>query len=157
MNNRKPNRQKLHERFLLEQFIAASKIDAQIVDEREAPDFIVQAGNARVGVEVTELFISHGGKRSTAQAQEAISSQIAEKAQRLYQATGGPPAHVSLCFGPRRDLRGLNRDKTARTLCDFVLNLNLSLWQRVDWRPEESDNMLPDEISFVHVLGGTEV
>lgn len=153
MNIRIENRQKLHERFLLECFIQASRIDAQIVEDREAPDFIVQVGKARVGVEVTELFIAPGGRGNTPQAQEAISSQIAVKAQHLYQAAGGPPAHVSLCFPPGRDLRGLNRDKTAQTLCDYVLSLNLSLWQRVDWRPEDFDSAVPDEISFIHALG----
>lgn len=153
MNIRIEYRQKLHERFLLERFIEVSRIDAQIVEDREAPDFIVQIGKAHVGVEVTELFIVPGGRGNTPQAQEAISSQIAVKAQRLYQVAGGPPAHVSLCFAPGMDLRGLNRDKTAQTLCDYVLSLKLSLWQRVDWRPEDFGSAVPDEISFIHALG----
>lgn len=153
MSNRTANRQKQRERFLLERFIDSSKFDAHIVEEREAPDFIVKADGALVGIEVTEFFISHDTHGNTPQAQEAISSQIAAKAQQLYQAAGGPPAHVTVCFGPGQDFRRLNRDKSAQVLCDYVRGLNLSLWQRVDWSPEEFDSPLPDEVSFVHALG----
>ena len=153
MSNRNAIRQKQRERFLLEEFIEVSRIDAQIVEEREAPDFVVRTGVALVGVEVTELFISHEMHGNTPQAHEAISSQIATKAQHLYQASGGPPAHVTVCFAPGRDLRRLNRDKTSQMLCDYVRGMNLSVWQRVDWRPGERASPLPDEISFVHALG----
>lgn len=153
MSSNPANLQKQRERFLLERFIAVSKLDAQIIDERETPDFIVRIGEALVGVEVTELFISHNVRGSTPQAQESISSQIVAKAQHLYQVAGGSPAHVTVCFWPMQDLRSLSRDETAQMLCDYVLGLNLCLWQRVDWRPEEEDGPLPDEISFVHALG----
>ena len=153
MSNRTLHRQKVRERFLLERFIDAAKLNAQIIEEREAPDFIVRVDDALVGVEVTELFISHDRQCSTPQAGEAISSQIAVKAQRLYQAADGPPAHVTVCFGPKKNLRDLNRDKTAQMLCDYVLTLNLSLWQRINWRPEKLGDPLLNEFSFVHALG----
>lgn len=153
MSNRNVDLQKQRERFLLGRFIAASKIDAKIVEERESPDFIIRVGEGLVGVEVTELFITQGGNGSTPQAQEAISSQIAVKAQRLYKVASGPPAHVNFCFGPGQDLRALKRDETAKMLCDYVLGLKLSLWQRVDWRPEELDGPVPCEVSFIHALG----
>jgi len=153
MSNGNAIRQKQHERFLLEEFIGVSRIDAQIVEEREAPDFVVRTGGTLIGVEVAELFISHETHGNTPQAHETISTQIATKAQHLYQASGGPPAHVTVCFAPGRDLRRLNRDRTSQILCDYVRGMNLSLWQRVDWRPEERDSPLPNEISFVHALG----
>jgi hypothetical protein len=153
MGKRNVKLKKQRERFLLERFIHTSKLNAQIVEDREAPDFVVRVGEALVGVEVTELFVAPGKGSSTPQAQEAVSSQIAVRAQCLYQAAGGSPAHVTVCFGPGQDLRGLNRDKSAQMLCDYVLGLNLSPWQRVDWRPEELDGPLPYEISFVHALG----
>jgi hypothetical protein len=153
MSNRNAIRQKQRERFMLECFIKAAKLDVQIIDEREAPDFVVRANSQLVGVEVTELFISNDSHGSTAQAKEAISSRIATKAQHLYQAAGGSPAHITVCFAPGLNLRNLNRDKTAEALCHFVLGLNLSLWQRVDRRPEELNGPLPDEISLIHALG----
>lgn len=147
------NRKKQRERFLLERFFDASKLDAQIVEEREAPDFIVETSGVQVGVEVTEFFISHGAHANSAQAQEAISSRIAARAQHLYQSAGGPPAHVTVCFGSGQNLQALHRDQTAYILCECIRSLNLSLWQSVDLRREELKDLLPDEISFVHALG----
>lgn len=153
----KINHQKQHERFLLERFLEKSGIDAQIVEEREAPDFIVKVDKILVGVEVTEIFISHEKGRRTPQAQESISDQIVAKARRLYLAEEAPPVHVSLCFGPGQDLSNLNRDKTARILCDFMKKMNLSLWQRGNWRfselQDDEESPLPEEISFIHALG----
>ena len=144
---------KSRERYLLDRFISVAKLEARIIEERESPDFVIQTGETRIGVEVTELFISHEKHGSTLQAQEAMTSQVAAKAQQLYQAENGPPAHVTICFSPQKNLRGLNRDVTAKMLCDFVLGLNLSVWQRHDWHAEEASGFLPDAISFVHALG----
>jgi hypothetical protein len=153
MSMRAQDRQKQHERFLLERFFEAAALAAEIVDEWEAPDFIVQLEGRRIGVEVTELFISHDTTQNLMQAQESISARIVSKARQIYDASGGPPAHVSVCFSPGRDLRKLNRDRTANDLATFVRALNLTEWQRVDWRPEDFEGPLPEEISFVHALG----
>jgi len=150
---RTENRKKQHERFLLERFLEAAKLQAEVTEAREAPDFIIRFEGRSIGVEVTELFISHDTGRNLPQAQEALSSRIVSHAQQLYQASGARPAHVTVCFGPGCDLRSLNRDHTAAKLASFVQGLQLSELQRVDWRPEELDGHLPDEISFVHALG----
>lgn len=153
MSNRPANRQKQHERFLLERFIDVAMLQAEIVEEREAPDFIVRVERGLIGIEVTEFFISHDPSRNSMQAQESISTRILSTAQRLYEASGGAPAHVTVCFGPGRDLRNLNRDQTAYELASFIQKLNLAEGQHVDWRPEELDGPLPYEVSFVHALG----
>ena len=153
MSNRPADRQKQHERFLLERFIDAATLQAEIIETREAPDFIVRVEGKLIGVEVTELFISHDPSSNPMQAQESISTRIVSTAQRLYQASGAAPAHVTVCFGPGCDLRNLNRDRTANALASFVRGLNLAEWQRVDWQPEELNGPLPYEVSFVHALG----
>jgi len=153
MSNRNAILQKLRERFLLEQFIEAAEIKAQIVEQREAPDFVVQVNGRLVGIEVTELFVSQDSHGNTLQAQEAISSRIVAKAQELYQASGAPPAHITICFAPNCDFRNLNRNKVSQQLCNWASELKLSLWQRVDWRPDEPHDLLSDEISFIHALG----
>ena len=35
----------------------------------------------------------------------------------------------------------------------MVSSLSLAPWQKFDWRPDSVSNVLPAEISFVHVLG----
>ncbi len=153
MSNRPANRQKQHERFFLERFIDAAMLQAEIVEEREAPDFIVRVACGLIGIEVTGLFISHDPSSNSMQAQESISTRIVSAAQRLYETSGAAPAHVTVCFDPSCDLRNLNRDQTAHELASFVQGLNLAEWQHVDWRPEELDGPLPYEVSFVHALG----
>ena len=150
---RAEQRKKQHERFLLDRFLDAAKLQAEVTEEREAPDFIIRFEGRSIGVEITKLFISHDTGRILPQAQEALSSRIVSHAQQLFQASGARPAHVTVCFGPGCDLRSLNRDHTAAKLASFVQGLHLSEWQRVDWRPEELDGQLPNEISFVHALG----
>jgi hypothetical protein len=150
---RSEDRKKQHERFLLERFLEAAKLQAEVTEAREAPDFIIRFEGRSIGVEITELFISHDTGRNLPQVQEALSSRIVSHAQQLYQASGARPAHVTVCFGPGCDLRSLNRDHTAAKLASFVQGLQLPEWQRVDWRPEELDGHLLDEISFVHALG----
>lgn len=147
------DRQKQHERFLLEQFFKDAELSAEIVDEREAPDFIVQFKGRRIGVEVTKIFISHDTTQNLMQAQESISTNIVSRARQIYDGSDGLPVHVTVCFRPGRDLRKLNRDRTASDLATFVRNLNLIEWERIDWRPEDLEASLPEEISFVHALG----
>jgi hypothetical protein len=153
MNIGAPIHQKQHERFLLERFLEAAALEADIVEEREAPDFIVRFEGRSIGIEVTELFISHDPRQDLLQVQESIATRIVSRAQQIYQGSGARPAHVSVCFAPGCDLRRLHRDRTASELAAFVRSLDLGEWQRADWRPEESNGPLPDEISFVHALG----
>lgn len=149
---RKQTRQKLRERFLLERFIDAMGLVANIEEEREAPDFLIRIDGQLIGVEVSEVFISHAPGKSP-QAQESISDRIVARARQHYDECGGAPAHVSICFYPGADLRGLNRNRTAETLAKFVCSLQLSPWQRSEYRPEEVNGPLPDQIAFIHALG----
>lgn len=153
MSKQSAHRRKQHELFLLEQFVDAAKLQIEIIETREAPDFIIRVDSRRIGVEVTELFISHDRSSSPMQVQESISLRIVSAAHQLYHASGGLPTHVTICFSLGEDLRNLNRDRTAKELAAFVHGLNLSEWQRVDWVPEELDGRLPNAISFVHAIG----
>ena len=153
MCKRTVHHRKQRELFLLERFIGSADLPAEIIEEREEPDFLIRIDGRSVGVEVTEFFISHDNNSNPMQVQESISSRIVSSAQQIYQTAGAPPAHVTICFAPGQDLRRLNRDETAKSLATFVQRLNLSEWQRIDWRPEELDDPLPYVVSFVHALG----
>jgi hypothetical protein len=117
---------------MLERFIDAAGMSLDILEEREAPDFIVRVEDKVVGIEVTRLFISNDRNGSSLQAQESISLGIVARARKLYESAGGPPAHVSVHFA-YRDLRGIERDHLASSLAAFVLNLDLVPWRRSDW------------------------
>jgi len=143
---------KMRERFLLEQFIQTMALAAEIEEEREAPDFLVRVECRLVGIEVTEIFISHDTTKAI-QAQESISDRIIFRASQRYYESGGAPAHVSVCFSSGTDLRRLNRDAAAEALALLIRGFGLTPWQRSDYRPEEADDPLLDYIAFIHTLG----
>ncbi len=149
-----PSAKKRYERFLLEQFLAASQINAEIVDDAgEAPDLIVRAHERLVGVGVSELFTQSADPRGPLQAQEALAQRIVAQASQVYAASGAQYAHVSIHFSPSSDLRNLNRDQTASQLAAFVQEQMLSPGQLVQWRPDYETHPLPDAITFVNMLG----
>ncbi len=147
------SQKKQRERFLLSHFVEVAQLQAAIVEETEAPDFIVRFENRRIGVELTDIFISHEVAGNSAQVQESISQRIVARARNLYEAAGMQPAHVSVGFSPGYNLRDLHRDQTAEALAIFVKRLNLSDGQAVAFGPEQLCGILPHHLSFVHALG----
>ena len=145
------HRKKGLERFYLERFIDASGLAAEIVEERERPDFVVRVDGRDVGVEVTQLFVTQSANGPLPQAQEAISNRIVHRAREIYEACGAPPAHVSILFAVH-ELRQIDRDAVAAELASLVTGMNLTEWKRMDWRPERPGPLL-DVISLVHGLG----
>lgn len=151
----KPGSKKLHERFLLDHFFQALRIPARIVEEREAPDFLVRLDGRVIGVELTGLFVPHRTNTPPPQANESSSDRFLSYAQRLYQESTGPPVHVRVCFAPRSNLTALNRGREkAAALSNFVCGLDLGPGQVVNCGPEACiKSQLPREVSFVHALG----
>jgi hypothetical protein len=140
------------ERFFLERFVEAAGLDAEIVQEREQPDFLVRFDGRLLGVEVTRLFVSHDANGVLPQAQESFSDRIVARGRTNYESSGACPAHVSVYFASRQDLRQINRDSVAQELSALVANMNLVAWKRMDWRPEHPGPLI-DVISLVHALG----
>jgi len=153
---RAAERQKNHERFLLERFIEAAALPAEITAEREAPDFIVRVEGRTVGIEVTELFIPPREGRTLRQAQESLSARLVSRAQEIYRASGAPPVHVTALFRAGLDFRQIDRDATAMRLASFIQSLKLTSGQRHEWPPAEDDDEDDDrlqEFSYLQALG----
>jgi hypothetical protein len=147
---------KHYERFLLQTFLAVAKISAEIVDDSgESPDAVIRIGQDSVGVELTELFNGNAEPDGSfpLQARESLAQRIVRRASEIYRATGAQHAHVSVHFDLRSDLRGLNRDETAARLAAFVAAQSLAPHQYVQWRPDHVNDLLPDAINFVNMLG----
>jgi hypothetical protein len=129
-------------------------LQGDIVDDRsEAPDFIVKFGHGLVGIEVTELFVKGGSEARTPQAHESLAQRIVSKAHRLYQSAGAQPAHVSVHFDPRADLRRLKRDQTATELSALVRAQALAVDRLIQWHQDYVGNVLPEAITYVQMLG----
>jgi hypothetical protein len=143
--------QKARERWLLEQFLAVSKIRTVIV-EREAPDFEIEVEARRIGVEVTELFHSPQPGQLPLQAASSISAEIVQRAQRLHAAIGGPSLRVSVAFSDRRGLGSIRRDQAAQALLDIVHETLLQPGTALDWRPRYKEDLKRAEVfSHVHI------
>lgn len=145
---------KQFERFLLEQFLAAAQIEAEIVDaSNEAPDVIIRVGEELVGVEITELFKDQPRASGPLQGQESLEQRIVARASQLYRVSGAQHAHVFVHFSLGRDLRKVNRDETASRLANFVQAQALVPGQLVQWRPDYVTDTLPEAINMVNMLG----
>lgn len=75
--------QKANERGILDQYFKALGLPYTVIEEAEPPDFIVQVGRQRVGVEITEYHVPHrlpGGftRRAVEDGWERLRSYVVE-------------------------------------------------------------------------------
>jgi hypothetical protein len=146
-------RKKQHALFLFERFAEAAKLTREVLDsENESPDLIVRVSGELVGIEITELFVSEDAQGGSLQARESIAQRIVTKAQRIYETSGPPYAHVSVLFATGYDLGSLNRDDTAESLAKFVRSIHLPEGRHVQWRQDFESNLLHEAISFLNML-----
>ncbi len=146
-------RKKQHELFLFERFAEAAKLSVEIMDSvNECPDLVVRLSGELVGIEITELFVSEAAGGASLQARESIAQRIVAKAQRIYEASGPPYAHVSVLFATGYDLGSLNRDETAETLAQFVRSTGLTEGRHVQWQQDFESNLLHEAISSLNML-----
>jgi hypothetical protein len=147
---------KLMERFFLERFLERLQMFPTKIECRECPDFLLHLEGRIVGVEVTLLHIRDSSPEPLAQAVESVTDRIVAEAQRLYIASGAPPAHVTVLFGSWIKPERMRRDLIANELVKLVQGMELETWERVVWRSndeETSDPPLLDTVDSVHALG----
>jgi hypothetical protein len=145
---------KQYEQFLLETFLKASSIAAEVLDSTsEAPDFLIGIHEGVVGVELTELFTDRVSGTVPLQAQESIAQRVVARAGEIYRTSGAQHAHVSVHFSSGSDLRKLNRDQLSAELAAFVQGQALSVGQLVQWRPDYVARPFADVITFLQMLG----
>jgi len=140
---------KRRERHLLEAFIQLSRVDATILEEREAPDFILDVAGRRVGLELTEIFVQDDGNAQAPKARESLAARVIAHARREYETRGGKPLHVAVGFIPQTDFRTLNRAGTAVALAEFLLKQDISRDGFQTW-DFTSNAPLPSEIHFLN-------
>jgi hypothetical protein len=106
---------KLRERQLLEAFIRLLRVEAVVVDEREAPDFILRVDGRTVGVELTELYVEDDGQALPPKARESLATRVVAQARHLYESMGGKPLHVAIGFTPNANLKAEDRTRLDLT------------------------------------------
>ena len=98
-------RKKQRERYFLEAFLRITNLSATLLEEHEAPDFLLEVEGRRVGLEVTEVFIQNNGASLRPKIGEAIVDEIVARARQSYEERNGKPLHVSFGFTPNADVR----------------------------------------------------
>lgn len=134
--------QKEREKYLLERFLQALNIPADIHSEGESPDFGIVVEQRKIGVEITELFHSEVPGRASLQAIDTLANRILRRARQEYVRLGGPLLHVTVTFFSGPDLRFIRRDDAAIALANLVLSLSKTQGIHTKWRndyEQESD------------------
>jgi len=146
-------RKKARERGFLVAFLRIANLPAKLLEEREAPDFLLEVEDRPVGLEVTEVFLQNDGDTMQPKVGEAIVDEIATRARRRYEEKGGKPLHVSLGFSTNSDMRHINRRDAGEAIANFLLALDPPLGELVKWkRVAVRRDPLPEQLTFMHVL-----
>ena len=147
-------KKKARERFMVERFLEAIDLPAQIVeDDREAPDFVIQHEGRAIGVEVTELYIQDGASRSPMQANERAARDIVLAAWTEFMAVSDKPYLVTVNFRDQLP-RKLNRAAVARKIAGLVLEMSPEVWQSASWPDPHMDwDPLMDAVLAIRVTG----
>jgi hypothetical protein len=88
--------------------------------EHECPDFIVDNGNRKVGIEVTKIFKAPRSNEPPMQAVESACKKIADFAQKICEERQIPPLIVSLHFIQKPNILNIRRDELSYKIADFV-------------------------------------
>ena len=143
--------QKQVERWQFDRFrkVSGELAEYRVVDCEE-PDFLVHGSERSVGVELIDLYWEQTLGAMPHQAIESLRARIAERAGRIYAASGLPPLHVSIHFNPnftptKKDVPRLSH-AIAKLVAANVPEEGCSFEEDYDWLNRE---YFPEEISHL--------
>jgi hypothetical protein len=98
----------------------------------ETPDFIVDTGSTRIGIEHTQVYIDSAKKRGSLQSCEAAKTRIIQLAEQHVQEAALPDVYVSLFFNltwlPERKQEERIAQAVAQTVIDNLPPEGKSVW-----------------------------
>jgi hypothetical protein len=146
-------RKKQRERYFLQAFLRIANLAATLIEEREAPDFLLDVEGRLVGLEVTEVFLQNNGELLPPKIGEAIVDEIVARARRSYEERGGKPLHVSFGFLPNAEMRHIDRRGAGDAIANFLLRFDPPMGGLVKLeRAFAGRDALPEQLTFMHVL-----
>lgn len=88
---------KAQERFFVEEAARSLGLRWEVVEDRESPDFLIEDGRCRFGLEVSELFAGPMGNRGAARkAAESIHQKTIDRCRRAYEKERDVPLGVKI-------------------------------------------------------------
>lgn len=139
------------ERWQFNQFISLFPgFPAGQIETSEEPDFIVDTGDLKIGVELTDLYWENPVDSSPQQAQESLRFRIAETAQRLYEKEGLPNLYASIHFNSQYVLRKSEVQRLSKMIADVLVknvpSIGQSYGEEYDW---DNRDYFPEEIMHI--------
>lgn len=141
---------KSREKHLLDRFLNVAGLEVQLVEQSEAPDFLLQVQARRIGVEVTEVFLDPDPSGLSPRARESITDRIVARARSLFHARNSRFVHANVLFFDGIDVQSLNREQVADRLATLVESMPVGS-THVHWRNDYEDPSL-DAVAFVTAL-----
>jgi hypothetical protein len=93
----------------------------EIVPE-ETPDFIVDGGAKRIGIEHTLILVDDGKKRGSVQSRESAKNNITVLAERFFNENNLPEVYVGLFFNSAWTPRKRDQERIAQAVAQTVKN-----------------------------------
>jgi hypothetical protein len=120
------------------------------VSDDESPDFVVDTGQYRIGVEITEIFVEPGHNPKSRQAIAAARHRVTTAAENLAIELGTPPASVTLFFNWTRPLLRKFEPKIAEAVASVVHDNMPSEGQSIELECRH-DSVQPTEVDLILV------
>ena len=125
--------------------------DGEVDSECESPDFIVNCGDHRIGIEHTDLYWPSDGKNSPFQEGESMRKRVVDQFRERLESSPVPPVWVALFLNDRLKVSKKRVVSLAGELLDLVqknipaMNSVFRVDAAVDW------GVLPDEVHELEV------
>ena len=87
------------ERHYFEQFRTHFPLPTGVVEYTDKPDVIIH-GERKLGVEIANLYLTHGSDPSSEQKQRHFRETVLQQAQARYLTAGGKKMELTVCFDP---------------------------------------------------------
>lgn len=152
---------KLHERFLLDEFLKRQGITPTSIVGGESPDFLITLDGRVIGVEVTELRIrkrergTHPqlGRVPLLQELEDRQNKIVSKAREIYTDLDNPPIQSKIWLSDQIPLDKKEGYLIAHLIADQVINMSRPDSGANEWRScgDEEGNPLSEWVSLISV------
>jgi len=141
------------ERFKVEQFkLLFNQFPIGCICDSEEPDFIVDTGNYKIGIELTDLYWQNLPNQLPRQSQESLQLRIVDYAQKIYSNSDLPSIQVSVSFNKQYALK----KKDVQRLSEAIVKIasrnipspgNYS-YEEYDW---DNRHYFPEELLSVSI------
>ncbi|MDB5159665.1 MAG: hypothetical protein JWR50_4372 [Mucilaginibacter sp.] len=130
---------KAAEQFYLEKFKKSHRHFPQgEVSEHESPDFLVDDGKKKVGIEVTGFYRESGSESSPLQKRKKIRQKVIDRAQILFNSKGLASRWVTVHFGLYFHCKKSEVEHIAKKLADLAASPFPTEVDQMIWNNDET-------------------